>query len=74
MRQHDLSPLHSLCVDKDELLSWHENNHEWRHYSGINWDAEYRLLLYTSRANSSLNELVENFFTLSIYNVWLNRD
>jgi len=69
---YSLSDTDALYIYSDESNRFGviEYNHEWRHFSGLNWDAEYRMLLSCSRASQTLNDLVGQFFKLSAYQLW----
>jgi len=65
----DTDALYIYCDESDQF-GVVEYNHEWRHFSGLDWNAEYRMLLSTSRATHKLTNLVAQFFELSAYQLW----
>jgi len=69
---YSLSDTDALYIYSDESNRFGviEYNHEWRHFSGLDWNTEYRMLLSSSRATHTLNDLVAQFFELSAYQLW----
>lgn len=63
-----------IYFDQNEQFGLIEYNHDWFHFDGPSWDAEYLTLVTKSAAVDSFSDVFADLLTLSIFIQWVYRD